>query len=138
MAQTGGFDFDIPRLFEIAQGFENAFAGFTDFFGGGIRFDGEEARAAFSRVEEAFQEFLPLRRVSSDDAVLGMAEGQLESGIKKPCRFEDFVFFEVGDDCLQDERADVRGAGNIVAADVEFIALAEEVVQEFTPTSYMK
>ena len=77
VTKAGRLDLDITRLLKIAQGFENAFAGFADFFGGGIRFDGEESRAAFSRGKEALQEFLPLGFVSRDDAILWVSKGDL-------------------------------------------------------------
>ena len=59
-----------------------------------------------------------------------MAKGELIALVEHSCRFEEALFFEMGDDRFENELSDVRGAREIVSADVELLALAEQVVHQ--------
>ena len=70
--------------------------------------------------------------MACDDAILRMAKGELIARVEHSRGFEEALFFEMCDDCFENELADVRGAREIVSADVELLSLAEQVVQEST------
>ena len=76
--------------------------------------------------------------MSRDHAILGVAKGDLHRCVEKTGRLEDFFFFKVGDDRFQDERTDVCGSGDVVAADIKFSALPEQVVDKMAQSLFLR
>ena len=130
VAQAGGLLHDGAGFLQPGERFDEAVARFAEFLGGGFEFEREVFRAAPAGGEERGEEAAAVVVEAGEDGALGFQKLHLRALVKGARGAEQTVEFEVGDDGLDDERADVRLLAEVVAAHVELLARAEHFSHE--------
>ena len=125
VAQAGRLLRDGAGFLQPRQRFDDALARFADLPRGGFEFEREVFRPAASGGEERGEKAPAVVVEAAEDGALAFQKLHLRALVKRARRAQQSVEFEIGDDRLDDERADVRLLAEIVAAHVELLARAE-------------
>lgn len=130
LADSGGFDGDVAEVFELADRFDDFFLGDANFGGAFFGVDFLPFPAGFSGCEEFAEEGF-LFGVETVEEVFEVAgEGEFVGGVEGSGRFEEALEFEVGEESVDDEGADVVEAREFEGGDVELAGLVEEDAED--------
>lgn len=126
LAEAGGLDGEVAEVFEMGDGLDDFFARFVEGDGGFFGVDFLPLVAGLGGGEEFAEEGLAFFIESVQEMLEIAGEGHFVGGVKRGGRFEVAFELEVGEEGVDDEGADVVGAGEFVSRDVEFTGLVEE------------
>jgi len=130
LADSGGFYGDVPEVFKIADGFDDFFLGFADGCGAFLGIDFLPFVSGFGGAKEFTKEVLTIGIESIEEVFEVAREGYFVSGVKWRGGFEEALKFEVSEEGVDDEGADVMRAGEFVSGDVELAGLVEKDAED--------
>ena len=130
LADAGGLEDEVAVGFEVGEGLDDALAVAVEFFGGLVDIDGGPEAGLAAGGEEGAEEFSTIFVVAEEDLVGEAEELELVGGVEGGGGGDVAVEFEVGEEGVDDEGADVVGGGEFVEGNVEGVAGLEDLVED--------
>ena len=125
VAEARGFLRDGSGFLQPRERLHDAVARFTEALRGGFNFKREVLWPASSAAEKRGEEAAAILIERGENRALALQKLHLRALVKCTRGAQQTVEFQISDDGLDDERADVRLLREIVAAHVEVLARAE-------------
>ena len=130
LADAAGLEDEVAVGFEVGEGLDDALAVGVESGGGLVDVDGGPEAGFVAGGEEVAEELSAAFIVAEEDLVGGAEELELVGGVERGGGGDEAVELEVGEQRVDDEGADVVGAGEFAEREVEGVAGLEDLVED--------